>query len=69
MRQLMRLLKALSCLIPLTVSASVPLLQGCGGGDNDGPCCRYCDVGKACGDTCIDRSDTCRTTGGCACNR
>jgi hypothetical protein len=31
-------------------------------------CCAHCDAGKACGDTCIDESDTCQTDPGCACN-
>ena len=31
-------------------------------------CCKYCDKGKACGDTCISRSKTCHTPPGCACN-
>ena len=32
-------------------------------------CCKYCSKGKACGDTCISRSYTCRKGPGCACNR
>jgi len=32
-------------------------------------CCRICDRGKACGDGCISEQNTCRTSGGCACNR
>ena len=32
------------------------------------PCCRRCTTGKACGDTCIERADTCRTGCGCACD-
>jgi hypothetical protein len=32
------------------------------------PCCKYCTKGKACGDTCIARSKTCRVGHGCACN-
>lgn len=31
-------------------------------------CCRYCSSGKACGDSCIARSNTCRRGPGCACN-
>jgi hypothetical protein len=31
-------------------------------------CCRVCTVGKACGNTCIERSDTCHVPTGCACN-
>lgn len=33
-----------------------------------GSCCKYCSVGKACGNTCIQRSDTCHASGGCACD-
>lgn len=32
-------------------------------------CCRFCVVGKACGDTCISRAKTCRVGCGCACDR
>lgn len=32
------------------------------------PCCRICRSGKACGDSCISRSKTCRKPPGCACN-
>ncbi len=31
-------------------------------------CCKICTTGKACGDTCIRRSYTCRVGPGCACN-
>ncbi|MFZ5896743.1 MAG: hypothetical protein ACOY0T_37145 [Myxococcota bacterium] len=31
-------------------------------------CCRQCDQGKACGDSCISRKFTCRKGRGCACN-
>ena len=30
-------------------------------------CCRYCDQGKPCGDSCIARSKTCHKGRGCAC--
>jgi hypothetical protein len=30
-------------------------------------CCRYCDAGKPCGDSCIARNKTCRKPRGCAC--
>lgn len=39
----------------------VPTAQG-------GGCCRVCTTGKACGDSCISRSDTCHKGAGCACN-
>ncbi|WP_148253951.1 hypothetical protein [Aidingimonas lacisalsi] len=31
-------------------------------------CCRVCTTGKACGDSCINRSYTCHQPPGCACN-
>jgi uncharacterized protein YraI len=31
-------------------------------------CCKYCRVGKACGNTCIARWKNCRVGPGCACN-
>lgn len=53
----------------LLLGSAAPMLAGCdekpaGGGS----CCRVCRTGKACGDTCIARNETCRTSGGCACN-
>lgn len=44
-------------------------LAGCEeeGGDG-GSCCRVCDTGKACGDSCIDVDFTCSQPAGCACN-
>jgi hypothetical protein len=35
---------------------------------NTRACCRVCTTGKACGDSCISRSVTCRVGAGCACN-
>ena len=40
---------------------------GCGSSSGDG-CCRICDVGKACGNSCIAREFECRVGTGCACN-
>ena len=31
-------------------------------------CCKVCRAGKACGDTCISRSNTCHVGRGCACD-
>ena len=31
-------------------------------------CCRICDKGKACGDSCISRKFTCHKGRGCACD-
>jgi hypothetical protein len=67
MTSLLRLVRAGVLLAPLMVSASVPLLNGCGGG-GDG-CCKVCSEGKACGDSCIAADQTCNTVGGCACNK
>lgn len=33
-----------------------------------GRCCTVCSKGKACGDSCISRSSTCRQPSGCACD-
>jgi hypothetical protein len=35
--------------------------------DSTGACCKVCKDGKACGDTCIARTDTCHAGAGCAC--
>ncbi|KAJ9471723.1 hypothetical protein DIPPA_19315 [Diplonema papillatum] len=37
--------------------------QTCGKRD----CCKRCDAGKACGDSCISESDNCEVGSGCAC--
>lgn len=67
-RAWMKLVRTLALAVPLVcVSASMPVLQGCGGGDGDA-CCKHCSTGKACGDTCIEKTDTCHKVGGCACN-
>lgn len=56
-------------LAPIVVTASVPALQGCGGGGDGPTCCKVCSVGKACGDSCIAQTDTCTKPTGCACNQ
>lgn len=33
-----------------------------------GGCCRVCSKGKACGNSCINRSRTCHQPRGCACD-
>lgn len=53
--------------LALVCTAAVPVLQGCGGGGGD--CCKVCDVGKACGDSCIPVNAVCNQSGGCACNK
>jgi len=37
-------------------------------GATSGQCCKICHQGKACGDTCISRQDTCHVGPGCACD-
>lgn len=32
-------------------------------------CCKVCDEGKACGDSCISESYTCHQDPGCACDK
>ena len=55
MHAFLRILRLIATAIPLSVVASVPVLQGCGGGGGD----KVCTVGKACGDTCIAANETC----------
>lgn len=43
------------------------ILVDCGGGGGSGSCCKVCSIGKPCGDTCIEHSDTCHVGPGCAC--
>jgi hypothetical protein len=64
-----RFIKLAALGLTLAVSASASMLQGCGGGGDDSTCCRVCEVGKACGDTCIAMNQTCNTPSGCACNK
>lgn len=42
--------------------------DGGGGGGGYAGCCKVCDIGKACGDTCISRDYDCHVGPGCACN-
>lgn len=35
----------------------------------DEECCKVCDEGKACGDTCIASNLTCNADPGCACDK
>lgn len=67
MKSIVRLWRALLLLAPIAVTASAPMLQGCGGGGDS--CCKVCSEGKACGDTCIAANQTCSTPAGCACNK
>lgn len=50
------------------VTASTPLISACGDSTGPGGCCKICREGKACGDTCISKSDVCQKGAGCACD-
>jgi hypothetical protein len=43
--------------------------EGWDGAGSGGACCKTCRRGKACGDSCIARSMTCRKGPGCACDQ
>ncbi len=67
MQHLLRRWRLLSLVLVLGMG---PTTSACAG---DSPtdaksCCKVCKTGKACGDTCIDKSATCRVGQGCACN-
>src|SRR2546426_11499194 len=32
------------------------------------PCCKYCRKGKACGNSCVNRTHPCHQAAGCACD-
>jgi hypothetical protein len=71
MKWLLSLARLSVLTVPLAISASVPL-AACGGGNSasaGGACCKVCSEGKACGDTCIEKTKTCNTGGGCACDK
>lgn len=58
-------------MIPRTLPL-LALLSACLGSDPApdpyAACCAVCDLGKACGDSCIAREETCYEGPGCACN-
>lgn len=60
--------------VGLAAEAAPPLgialvmLLGASSGDDSQACCRLCQKGKACGDSCIARSKTCQQPAGCACD-
>ncbi|MBO6938019.1 MAG: hypothetical protein JJ863_23820 [Deltaproteobacteria bacterium] len=47
-------------------SAATTAAQGC---TPRHMCCKVCNRGQACGDTCISRERQCQTPPGCACDR
>jgi hypothetical protein len=50
----------------LFLAGSIPATSACD--VLTGACCRVCTKGKACGDSCIAKNETCRVGAGCACN-
>ncbi len=46
----------------VTLAIALTLLAGC-----QEDCCKRCTKGKPCGDTCIDKTETCKKGAGCAC--
>jgi hypothetical protein len=66
-----RVIGRLARFIPLLLlgAATGPVTACRGDATSPGSlCCKICTTGKACGDTCISKSDTCHISGGCACN-
>lgn len=56
-------------LIPLLfLGASAPTISACSEATGPDGCCKVCTTGKACGDSCINASQTCSKGAGCACN-
>lgn len=53
-------------LAPLALTGGTAVTTGCASLAQGG-CCKVCDDGKPCGDTCIDADDTCHVGAGCAC--
>lgn len=51
---------AFACLV-LTLGSTA----GCD--STSSACCKECDKGKPCGDTCINKNETCTKGAGCAC--
>ena len=58
-------MKRMLLVLSLALLPLLPFTTAC---DSNGGCCRVCQTGKACGDSCISRSETCRVGSGCACN-
>jgi hypothetical protein len=56
-------MKTIFLFLALALSACTPFNSGGSGGS----CCRYCSVGKPCGDSCISLDKNCNKGPGCAC--
>ena len=64
----MKKLPAVPLLAIVLLTASVPATTACSTTGPDSQCCRVCETGKACGDSCISRDEVCHQPDGCACN-
>ena len=58
-------MKRMLLVLSLVLLPLLPFTTAC---DSNEDCCRICQTGKACGDSCIARNETCRVGSGCACN-
>lgn len=55
--------------VPPTALGETTMLRASQGVVDEGAaCCKMCRNGKACGDGCIARGDTCHKPPGCACD-
>ncbi len=54
--------------LTLAAASGPPLTAACSKDSTGSSCCKVCTTGKACGDTCIQKTDTCNQPPGCACN-
>ncbi len=52
--------------LTLAAASGPPLATACK--SSSGACCKVCTTGKACGNSCIAKTDTCNQPPGCACN-
>ncbi len=67
-RSVLRALRLIAfVLLTLGVAGGPGLTAACSDATGSG-CCKVCKTGKACGDTCIAKTDTCHQPSGCACN-
>lgn len=64
----LRRVRMLGLAIPLFMGSAVPLTSCSDSTGPGGECCKICREGKACGDTCIERSKSCNVGRGCACD-
>jgi hypothetical protein len=59
------LVAMLAGLLGMDAPSAVPLQQTCVPRED---CCKVCDKGKACGNSCISRAKNCHKGRGCACD-